>query len=149
VRDVDDVVQESFLRIWKARAAHPIASVGAFLFRIARNVALDAVRERRDSPMESVGELGELSVCDEAADVRCAVSHTERMQLLIAAIDSLPMRCREIVILRKFKCVPQKEVAARLGISEKGVEIQVTRGVKRCEEFLRRRGIRSFFGDET
>lgn len=40
VRDVDDVVQESYLRIWKARAIHPIESAKTFLFTIARRVAL-------------------------------------------------------------------------------------------------------------
>ena len=40
LRDVDDIVQESFLRIWRVRAAQPIRSARAFLFRIARNHAL-------------------------------------------------------------------------------------------------------------
>jgi len=37
IEDVDDIVQESYLRIWKARAAQPIESARAFLFRVARN----------------------------------------------------------------------------------------------------------------
>lgn len=41
LRDVDDVVQESFLRIWQARARQPIQSARAFLFRIARVHALN------------------------------------------------------------------------------------------------------------
>lgn len=53
VRDVDDVVQESYLRIWKARARHPIDSAKAFLFRIARNLALDTLRHEKNSPSMS------------------------------------------------------------------------------------------------
>jgi DNA-directed RNA polymerase specialized sigma24 family protein len=72
VRDVDDVVQESYLRIWKARAIHPISSARAFLFRIARHLALDTLRhENNHARIEqyemafrmqtSVPELGDLS----------------------------------------------------------------------------------------
>ena len=45
--EVDDVVQESYLRLWKARAVQPIKSGKAFLFRVARNLALDLLRRRR------------------------------------------------------------------------------------------------------
>ncbi|MFM9956267.1 MAG: RNA polymerase sigma factor [Opitutaceae bacterium] len=58
-----------------------------------------------------------------------------------AAIDSLPARCREILILRKLRGVPQKAIAAQLGLSEQTVQVQVSRGVRRCEEFLRAHGV--------
>jgi DNA-binding NarL/FixJ family response regulator len=38
--------------------------------------------------------------------------------------------------------VPQKEIAVRLRIAEKTVEVQVVRGVKRCGDYLRRHGVR-------
>src|SRR3954471_24912441 len=50
VRDVDDVVQESYLRTWKARLAHPIASTKSFLFQVARNLAVDVVRRKQSAP---------------------------------------------------------------------------------------------------
>ncbi|HRE79927.1 MAG TPA: sigma factor, partial [Opitutaceae bacterium] len=40
-RDVDDLVQESYLRVWKAQASRPILSAKAFLFKVARHAALD------------------------------------------------------------------------------------------------------------
>ena len=43
-RDVDDVVQDSYLRVWRARAARPIHSATAFHFTIARHLALDALQ---------------------------------------------------------------------------------------------------------
>jgi RNA polymerase sigma factor (sigma-70 family) len=53
----------------------------------------------------------------------------------------LPARCREIVILRRIKNLPQKEIAARLGIAEATVEVQLVRGIKRCGDYLRRHGV--------
>jgi RNA polymerase sigma-70 factor (ECF subfamily) len=143
--DIDDVVQTSYLRIWRKRAAEPIRSAKAFLFTIARHLALDAVRREHRSPIEHVGELAGLNVIDEQASVSDYVSRTERIQLLVEAIDALPPRCREVMILRKLKFLPQREVAVRLNISESGVEIQLTRGLARCREYLRRRGVTALF----
>ena len=149
VRDVDDVVQESYLRVWKARAAEPIRSAKAFLFAVARHLAIDVLRDNRRSPVDSVGDLADLNVSSHEQVVTEIVSKNEKIQLLIAAIDSLPARCREIVILRKLKLASQKEVAAKFGITEKGVENQLARGLKRCREFLRQRGVRNLYGDES
>jgi len=139
VRDVDDVVQESYLRIWKARAAHPIASAKAFLFTVARRLALDLVRSQRRSPVIAVTDLSRLFVLDDARDAGAAAATAEEIELLVEAVDSLPARCREIFILRKLQGVPQKDIAARLGLSEQTVQVQASRGMRRCAEFFRRR----------
>jgi RNA polymerase sigma factor (sigma-70 family) len=148
VRDVDDVVQESYLRVWRARAAHDIKSAKAFLFMVARHLAIDLVRRDRVSPIKPVTDFGALSVTENrpnAADAACASHDT---MILAEAIAALPARCREVVILRKLKGVSQKEIAARLGISEQTVQVQAARGLKRCEDFLRKRGVQGPFGDE-
>lgn len=147
VRDVDDVVQESYLRVW--RAAQPIQSARAFLFKVARHLALDLLRHDRRSPIDPVGDLGAMNIAEDKPAVTVNVSRNEKVQLLISAIDALPPKCREVVILRKLRFVPQREVATRLGISEKGVEIQLTRGLGRCRQYLQKRGVSSLFNDET
>lgn len=141
VRDVDDVVQESYVRVWKARPAEPIRSARAFLFRVARHLALDWLRRDRSSPIDGVTDLADLRVLDNGPGVAESACVQEETALLLAAIDALPPRCREIVILRKLRGLPQKEIAARLGLSEQTVQVQIGRGVRKCEEFLRRRGV--------
>lgn len=148
VRDVDDVVQESFLRVWRARAAQPIVSARGFLFKVARHLAIDRLRQDRRSPIETVGDLAELDVSEDKPAVSSTVSRNEKIQLLVAAIDRLPAKCREVVVLRKLHLLPQREVAERLGISEKGVEIQLSRGLARCRDYLQARGVHSLFDDE-
>jgi DNA-directed RNA polymerase specialized sigma24 family protein len=56
VRDVDDVVQESFLQIWRVRAARPITSARGLLFIIARNVALNLAQRQRSAPVCTVAD---------------------------------------------------------------------------------------------
>ena len=147
VRDVDDVVQESYLRMWRARAAQPIASARSFLFQVARRLALDVVRRERISPVAQVRNLAALPVAADGPGTADLASTQERVRLLADAIETLPARCREIVILRKIQALSQKDTAARLGLSERTVEVQVSRGVKRCEDFLRRRGVRGLYDD--
>lgn len=141
VGDVEDVVQESYLRIWKARAAHPIESAKAFLFKIARHVAVDLVRRDHISPIIGVPDLAAVTVIAEGPGVAESACTSEEVALLAEALDSLAPRCREIIMLRKFQHLTQKEVAERLGISEGTVQEQVYRGLCRCETFLLRRGV--------
>jgi RNA polymerase sigma-70 factor (ECF subfamily) len=149
VRDVDDVVQESYLRLWRAKPARPIACARAFLFRVARNVALSLLRRERNSPVIAVKDLAVLPVVEEGRSAASLACLDEELLLLSHAIDSLPARCREIMILRRIEGLPQKVIAARLGITEETVEVQVARGVKRCGAFLHRYGLRLDYETRT
>lgn len=148
IRDVDDVVQTSYLRIWRQHAGAPIRSAKAFLFTVARRLALDHVRRDRRSPIESTDNLGGLAVAEPGASVAAAASRAERVQLLTEAIEALPRRCREVMVLRKLKFLSQREVAARLGITERSVEVQLNRALHRCREYLQRRGVEACFDDD-
>ena len=141
VRDVDDVVQDSLLRLWTARAGRQIGCARAFLFKIARNRALDLLRHDQASPLVGVRDLAALSVAEDGPSPADALTTTEKIELVAAAIADLPDRCREIVVLRKLSGLSQREVATRLGLSERTVEVQVARGTRRCADFLRRRGL--------
>lgn len=148
VRDVDDVVQESYLRVWKARAAHPIESAKAFLFTVAHNLALKVLRKNGNAPFVPVMDLSALRILDERPNASEAADVQEKIDLLADAVMTLPRRCREIIILHKFQGLPQREVADRLGLSERTVESQVRIGVKRCLGFLQQHGVKNFYGDE-
>jgi RNA polymerase sigma-70 factor (ECF subfamily) len=149
VRDVDDVVQETYLRTWKACAAQPIRSAKAFLFTVARRLALDHVRRDRGSPIIAVGHLAELNVVEERADTLENLGRRERVQLLAEAIADLPDRCRDVFILYKIKGLPRKEAAAELGLSEKTVEAHTAKAMRHCEAFFRRKGVKGLFDHDT
>jgi RNA polymerase sigma-70 factor (ECF subfamily) len=144
--EVDDVVQESYLRIWRARLARPIRSTKAFLFQIARHLAVDGLR-RNSTPLIASRDLAALAVIDDKPDAAEQLDYHERVAVLSDALAALPDRCREVVYLRKFRGLHQKEVAAQLGISVRTVESQFARGMRLCEAHLRRRGITGFSRD--
>ena len=144
VRDIDDVVQESYIRVLKARAAQPIRSAKAFLFLVARHVAIDLVRREKISPVNPLVDSAELSVIEERPCASDQLEEQEKIDLLGEALGRLPARCREIMLLHKIKGLSQREIATRLGVANKTVENQIAIGVKRCNTFFRRRKIEHY-----
>jgi RNA polymerase sigma factor (sigma-70 family) len=140
--EVDDVVQETFLRILRARRGRPIRSIRGFVFSVAQRLVVDAVRSvRRRGIHEPVTENRALNVITEERNAAELVSLRQELELLAEAIDALPRRCREIVILRKLEGLSHREIAERLGLSPETVQVQVGRGMRRCSAFLRSRGV--------
>jgi len=141
VRDIDDIVQESFLRVWRTRASRPIQYAKAFLFKVASHLAIDQSRQASTSRIDEVGDVEQLEVIQEGAGVVGSISTREKVKILAAAIDDLPTRCREVVVLRKFEGFSQRDAAARLGLAEKTVEAHLARGIAKIKEYMRVRGV--------
>ena len=142
MRDVDDIVQESYLRICKARGAHPIDCARAFLFGIARRLAVDVLRKERRTTANNVdADVGTLNVVEDKADAAEIASIHQEIALLTEAMHSLPARCREIMMLRKIDRFSHREIAQRLGISTATVGVQISRGMEKCTCYLRSRGV--------
>jgi RNA polymerase sigma factor (sigma-70 family) len=139
--DTDDIVQEAYARVLRARAAGPIDSPKAFLFATARNLVIDSFRHNRVAEAESLTEIHGDSVLEKVPSVAETVSHQQELEILTLAIQSLPERCRQVLTLRKIYGLSQKQIAATLDISEHTVEAQVGNGVRRCAEFLARYGL--------
>ncbi len=139
--DPDDVVQETYVRLLCARERGPIASPRGLLFATARNAARDLLRRRAVAQTFPITETDESRVFDDAPGVAETVSRRQESDLLAAAIASLPPRCREILVLRKFENLSHREIAQRLGIAEHTVEAQLTKALHRCEEFFARHGL--------
>ncbi len=139
--DVDDVVQESHLRLLKAREQGRIESVKSYLFAIARNVALGVFRRKEHICELPVNTLEGWRILESDPHVAESASLAQEVALANEAIDALPGRCREIVILRVLRDRSHREIATELGLSEETVRVQVARGMKKCAQFLRARGV--------
>jgi RNA polymerase sigma-70 factor (ECF subfamily) len=63
------------------------------------------------------------------------------LELLAAAIEALPQRCRVVVKLRKLRGLSYQEIAQQLGISVHTVNAQLAKGMMLCREYLRARGL--------
>jgi RNA polymerase sigma factor (sigma-70 family) len=140
IRDVDDVVQESYLRVWKVRATREITSAKAFLFTIARNLTLNLIRANHRSRLIPEGEKILTGVIDQTPSAADLLTSSEMIEILTDALAALPDRTRTVLLLHKFQGIPQAEVARQLNLTPKTVEHQVSRGVEKFGKLLRERG---------
>src|SRR3954468_7381140 len=138
----DDLAQEAFLRAFAAEPGHFIVSPKAFLFKVAKNLALNELARQSSAAIEPLGDFEGQEVLEDSsqAAVDDAVDGRERIRMLAAAIAALPPQCAKVFILRKMQGLSQKEIAARLNISVRTVENHVALGLVRCKAYMRAHG---------
>jgi RNA polymerase sigma-70 factor (ECF subfamily) len=90
---------------------------------------------------EPLGENERSSVVEDRPNAAEIVSHNQELAVLREAIAALPPRCRQVLTLRRFHGLSNREIARRMGIAEKTVDAQLCLGLHRCREYLRARGL--------
>ncbi|MEM9160422.1 MAG: RNA polymerase sigma factor [Verrucomicrobiota bacterium] len=138
--DIDDVLQETYKRILRMRETQTINSPKSLLFTIAKNESIDLFRKKRRSRVIPVAELEGLDVIDDT-DTCEEVSRIDEAAIMLEAVRSLPERCQLIFKLRKFDQLSHKEIAERLDITIHTVESQLTKGLRRCRAYFKKRGL--------
>ena len=150
IHDAEDLVQETYLRAWRAYAAFEgRSSVRTWLYRIATNVCLTALegKDRRPLPAglgapssdaaDRLVESTEVSwlepapdplVAGDASDPATIVAQRESIRLaFVAALQHLPARQRAVLILRDVLRWKASEVAEALETSEAAVNSALQR----------------------
>ena len=140
--EADDLVQESYFRLWKARARGRIVSSKAYIFAIARNTARTLFHRRRVYSPVPLMDLPDSAIVAEKCDVADRVNEQLRFELALEAIEQLPPRCRRIFRLAVLERLSTAEIAARTSLAENTVYAQLAIGVRKCSEFLREKGER-------
>lgn len=134
--EIADLRQEVYARVFdKALSAIP-AQAKPFVFMTARNLIIDRVRRLRVVSIELVADTDALDVTADDLTPDRVASARQELRRLQAALDALPPRCREVVALRKIEGLSQRDVAARLGITEDTVEHHVMKGMKHLADAL-------------
>jgi RNA polymerase sigma-70 factor (ECF subfamily) len=117
----DDIVSETFIRMWNARARVDLTTVKAYLFAIARNLFVHERRQaRRTAPMQP-------DVSDPQPDPHHQAHAREELAAVLAALQLLPEVDRSAVLMRADAGMPYEEIARALGISEAAAKVKVHR----------------------
>lgn len=131
-----DLRQELYVRVYEAAGKSLPSQPKAFLFASARHLLADRVRRAKVVSIEPMGELPSSHVMiDEVSPERWAGGR-QALRQLASAFDRLPDRCREVVWLRRVDGLAQKEVAQRLGVTEKTVEKHIAKGMRLLADAL-------------
>ncbi|MGO9246983.1 MAG: RNA polymerase sigma factor [Solirubrobacteraceae bacterium] len=129
----EDVTALAFERLYRARARldHGRGTPRAWLFAIARNAALDELRRRRRQPQS---ELSDVTPGDRDADSDGAFEQIARRATVRDALAALPLRERELVLLKFHGQLSNSELARALGISESNAGTRLHRALTRLRE---------------
>ena len=134
--EVRDLRQELYTRIYQAAAKSRPTSPKSFLFSSARHLMADRARHARVVSIEPMGDFEPSHVLVDDVSPERWCGGRETLARLSDAFDRLPDRCREVVWLRRVEELSQKEVAMRLGISEKTVEKHIAKGMRLLADAL-------------
>jgi RNA polymerase sigma factor (sigma-70 family) len=131
-QDVEDILQETFLRAFQSEQRQIIRSPRSFLYKIGKNLALSEKSAKATELLTYVGDFGELLVLDSKPAAEDVLDLEQRIAQLNSVIQELPPQCQRVLVMRKVFGFSHKEVARRLNISVKTVEQHLTKGLQHC-----------------
>lgn len=146
-QDIEDVAQEAFLRAYVAEQRKTIEQPKAYLFRIAKNLALTKLQRKSREIAYFIDESGNY-VCESGDHLNLEVQepgyaemeNTELLGIYCDAVASLPEKCRQVFLLRKVHGLTHREIADRMSLSLSSVEKYLHKGIVDCRVYLEKRG---------
>lgn len=141
-QDADDVVQETFLRVWRLAGdwrPDGTARFSSWLYRVAYNLCIDKRRAKPMSPLDDALE------CPDPGPGGLELSmEAQRKAVLAQAVGKLPARQREALALCYYAEISGPEAARSLGISLPALEALLVRARRALRDNLLRRGLKNF-----
>jgi len=139
--DIDDLIQEAYVRIYSLADYETVDSPKAYLFTTARNLAIERARRNVSHGTDLVADFEQLNLSSLESAVDLQVDARRRFESFCAEVDHLPPVCRRAFVLRKVYKLSHSEIAEVLGISPSTIEKHVAKGMIRCRDYLRERGL--------
>ncbi len=134
--DIEDVVQDTYLKAYSAEKKQVIQSPKAFLFRVARNTALKELTKKSRKIMDYIEDIDSSEVnYDEVSLEELAIARQKIGLFCQSALEMTP-RCRRVFLMAKVYGFSYKEISAQLDISESMVEKHVAKGLKICHAYM-------------
>lgn len=135
-QDIEDIVQDTYIKARCAEKGQVISSPKNFLFRIARNEALMALRKKSRRITDFLEELDGPLALDEQTSVEEQAIVNQKLGLFCQSVLEMPPQCRKVFLMCKVYGLSYREVAAQLDISVSGVEKHVAKGLAICNAYV-------------
>lgn len=148
-QDIEDVVQEAFIRSYDAEKKQKIQAPKSFLYKVAKNLALSEIN-RKSNQLTTCMEDFELSeVIDTRANIEDNISRQQELQFYINALRQLPAQCQKVFVMCKVYGFSHKEISSKLGISVSTVEKHLVKGLQRCRKYMQENRMGGHINDDT
>jgi len=137
--DIDDILQEAFVRAYEAEKKKSIAEPKAFLFRVARNLLLSELDKKSHKVTDYLEDFELSEIEPTGCPLEDDVAAQQRLGMFCEVVAGLPAQCRRVFVMKRVYGFSQKEIAAELGISESTVEKHLIKGMRMCAQSLEER----------
>ena len=127
---VDDLVQEVFVRIQAHEADSPIQHLDRYLFTTAASVLSDHLRRRAVRHEGDHHTLEESHHPVEELTPERVLLDREALQVVVSAIEGLPTRTRDVFVLHRFEEMTCNSIAEQLGMSVSAVEKHIMKALR-------------------
>jgi len=143
--EAEDVAQDAMLRLWRIAPEwrQGEAKVTTWLYRVVSNLCTDRLRRRRGVWLDTIEEP-----VDDSPNVEDQMILDQRLTTLNAALQSLPDRQKQAVILRHIEGASNPEIAETMEISTEAVESLTARGKRALAKILAGRRSELGFSDD-
>lgn len=136
--EAEDALQNALASTWVARAKlDPQKPVAAYLTTVTLNKCRDRLRRRKVMQFLGFGTFEpDMPVAAVQPDAEAELADRQELEMVSRAIDRLPVRLREALVLVAIDGRSQREAAELLGVTEKTIETRVYRARQRLREKL-------------
>jgi RNA polymerase sigma factor (sigma-70 family) len=134
--DAEDIVQESFVRLWRALSCGDIQSPRAVLFKTGRNLALNHLRNDRVRNSDTARAAMDDTFMRRIATAEEELIASEEAAACRHLMDGLPLRCREAFVLRVVDELSYKEMSEQMQLSISTIEKHIGKGKTICRSRL-------------
>jgi RNA polymerase sigma-70 factor (ECF subfamily) len=132
-----EVLQETYLHLGRPARIGPVRSPVYYLLTVATNIA--RMRFRREKDWLNLDDVDEaVGLVDEAADPARSADARLELEDLQRAFDEMPMRRRHILFAARVEGQRLREIAVRLGVSQRLVEMELRQALDHCAQRLNR-----------
>jgi RNA polymerase sigma factor (sigma-70 family) len=137
--DVEDMVQDVFLRIAARDSTDTIEHLDGYVMRTASNVLTDRMRQRSTRRTDFHVAFNPDLHGETEFDADRILSGKEELNAAMAALLSLPERTRVVFLLRRLEGLKVRDIAAQLGVSVSAVEKHLVKAIQHLQTEMEKR----------
>ncbi|MDA9919322.1 sigma-70 family RNA polymerase sigma factor [Porticoccaceae bacterium] len=139
-RDVEDIIQETYVRMCKVENKTLIKDSESFMFRTARNLALDYLKRAETRLTSGVDDVDEI-LLEEYDPTFGQIASDEEFGFFCAAIRELPKQSQRAFILKKVYGYSLKEIMLEMDLGQPTVESHIVSATKKCVQYMRNHNV--------
>lgn len=134
--EIADMRQEVYVRVYEAARDNIPNPAKPFVLTTARNLMINRVRREQVVSIETMADLDALGMASDAPGPEAVAIGKDTLRRVQSALDRLPERAREVILLKQIEELSRAEIAQRMGIGEETVKWHLAKGMRALADML-------------